>query len=952
MLAALDDDSEADVTSIPSRAHPRPIVRNALEEQTSSSRPDKNTSDSGEDDDNVVSQIPKGRMAARMLGNVQGRTHTEDGDSSDGQGVYARIKRQLLRRKTSQEEKEKPTGVAPAVGSSDHPEEEEHTASTPAARRKTTAEGDRAGRCSTTPQSRSSSLGLFVSPSRSSSKGHTKAAGHAFGSDSDSDLPVNPQANARFQELVARKRAERKAEQQAARKKTEEERVRAQQAFRSIDTAETDSEGEREARRRLTEQARPTRKAGKKALEEMNRETQRMSRNMQLAHQAKTKKKITTKDLFKRFNFRQGLDALGEQAQPGQDVTAPGNSSMVSSDVDASLEQDTPPTSPPSHDDILPKETVEVDETSCREDQAVLATTADAEYADEDLPTLQDVLSQPREDKGKGRTSELPVPQRSAHDDEPDSGSEDDLEIIHTDKASRFPVFDRLPDKRSNESHFLLTLRALAHLTSPSKTRRKGRASMTPSELQAFLHQRARQQARLEKEEKLNELRAKGIFVQTEEEREKDQLELENLLEKARKEAQELAKREKDAAKKDGTVQGGDQLMASEDEGEDGEWEGSKEEEEGEVELSGSEDEEAETDDQDAASDASDDLLDNMAVESDAEDEEPPNERTRIDGENIDDQESDGEPKPAFNVLRARPRRSNVVEDDEDEREIPTFGEHTASTAAPDNRMAAFGFDSASAAPFGLSQAFAGTMADLDSQTQVDGTQRGSQTSFRQFPVATLPEPDDTPMVDVPSTPSVQHRETHVLCAMHEVGVDQTPLKLSPQVILPHTQFSEMPTPTQDAGLQYRSLELSRTEVPQSTEDTLILPIVESPIAKKKGRLQRRKEVLSAMSDVYETDAADPNAINDDGDFIISANAFDVMRKAARKPGQAEVFDKRRSEAKNMVQEQAEESEDEYAGLGGASDDESTGEVDEEIAKMIDEGEVEVDERKIAALYA
>jgi hypothetical protein len=42
----------------------------------------------------------------------------------------------------------------------------------------------------------------------------------------------------------------------------------------------------------LSQKARQPRKASKKALEEMSRETQRMSRNMQLAHQAQTKKKM------------------------------------------------------------------------------------------------------------------------------------------------------------------------------------------------------------------------------------------------------------------------------------------------------------------------------------------------------------------------------------------------------------------------------------------------------------------------------------------------------------------------------------------------------------------------------------------------------------------------------------------------------------------------------------
>lgn len=63
-------------------------------------------------------------------------------------------------------------------------------------------------------------------------------------------------------------------------------------------------------------------------------------------------------------------------------------------------------------------------------------------------------------------------------------------------------------------------------------------------------------------------------------------------------------------------------------------------------------------------------------------------------------------------------------------------------------------------------------------------------------------------------------------------------------------------------------------------------------------------------------------------------------------------FNKKQSAAKEMVEEQAQESEDEYAGLGGASDDESGGSEDEETKQMIEHADVDVDERKLAAFHA
>ena len=75
------------------------------------------------------------------------------------------------------------------------------------------------------------------------------------------------------------------------------------------------------------------------------------------------------------------------------------------------------------------------------------------------------------------------------------------------------------------------------------------------------------------------------------------------------------------------------------------------------------------------------------------------------------------------------------------------------------------------------------------------------------------------------------------------------------------------------------------------------------------------------------------------------------MRQAAIKPT-VPAFDKKRSEAKGMIEEQAEESEDEYAGLGGASDSED-GEYDEETRKMIDDdSEEKLNERAVAKFHA
>jgi mediator of replication checkpoint protein 1 len=175
------------------------------------------------------------------------------------------------------------------------------------------------------------------------------------------------------------------------------------------------------------------------------------------------------------------------------------------------------------------------------------------------------------------------------------------------------------------------------------------------------------------------------------------------------------------------------------------------------------------------------------------------------------------------------------------------------------------------------------------------------------------------------------------------------------------TQFSEFPEPTQDTGFQAISPIKGRfVELPPSTIDTVILqqtpvpdPVNDSQMAKKKGKLRRRNEV-AIVSDDEQGETTNSPAAQEIDEFEISENVFDVMRRASkRKETEVDSFDKKKSEAKEMVQEQAEESEDEYAGLGGASDDDSGGEEDAYVKEIIDdEGGKDADERQLAAFYA
>jgi mediator of replication checkpoint protein 1 len=169
-----------------------------------------------------------------------------------------------------------------------------------------------------------------------------------------------------------------------------------------------------------------------------------------------------------------------------------------------------------------------------------------------------------------------------------------------------------------------------------------------------------------------------------------------------------------------------------------------------------------------------------------------------------------------------------------------------------------------------------------------------------------------------------------------------------------HTQLDEIPEPTQDVGFSF-SRSPAGLMPPPSTVETIMMSVSESPIQQRKGRLQRGlREAALELSDIEE-DFVDVESDLSDVDDIQRApkhrDAFRAMKKGAKKQKAVDDFNKKNSLAKNIVDEQADESEDEYAGLGGASDDDS-GEEDEDTAKMIDHNDVKVDERQIAAFYA
>ena len=856
----------------------------------------------------------------------------EEDEESDGGAAYQRMKKRLAAsNKSTQDGKpqnDTPLPISIKSGDEENAVPERSTA------RKSVEEPSKLGSRTSSPsrnvQSPPSSPGLFVSPHPSpSTKRSSRSTPEA---DSDSGKPSRCLHDTDLQERIQRIRAKRLAKQREG----GAEELRPSALARREEERDSDGDADIENDAQLTQHAKPTRKAGKKAMEAMARDQQRISRNMQLTHQAKTKKRYTTKDLFTRLGFQLPND-------PAETSPLPDSSSVpASSDMQANQAQDTPPTSPPRQEGIADK-----NESSIA--TAVPIATGTVHNQHLPLPSRLDKA-------GPIVVSNVQVDTRSL----PDDGmvelndSEDELEVTHIKK--RFPVFDRMPEKKQHESAPLLHLRSLAQLVKPPQTKKSKQGQVTLAEMEWSLAQKARQQKNRQREERIAELKQRGHIIETEEEREKHQLEIEDMVaqfERQRQEDLSLAKLERDEAKKNGEII--DDLPSSDES--DGDYVGSGEdgmneneddvEAPTELELSGSEEETESVEVQEG--DLADDCSDTSDMEVDEHDQAKIAARLERTKKDTDlEKDSTNQRKQT-----ARSRRYRVVDDeDESDKETPD-PVLLAQQVTQDNDMAAFGFNHMNSG-LGLTQMFAGTMASLESgsavqpeaeQDSLDFLRNLPDTqpaaNFTQVPESTVPNSQSLawPQEESESSPNVQF----------SLGISQV-IKTSP--VLCRTQLEDF-EPTQDAGFSF-SRSPAGLVPPPSTVDTIMMPIAELPIKLRKSKLHRgRREATVELSDV-EGDVAmaqDQMSEDDIQRPPKPSDAFIRMKKAAKKQKAQEEFNKKRSLAKEAVMEQAEESEDEYAGLGGASDDDE-GEEEQELKDMIDHDDVKVDERRIAAFYA
>ncbi|KAI0833106.1 MRC1-like domain-containing protein [Hypoxylon sp. FL0890] len=866
----------------------------------------------------------------------------------------------------------------------------------------------------TTPEVRAntdipSSPGLFVTPAPETPGAPRQSTAE---SDTDDELPHNLGKNERFQALVARKRQERLAREE------EEERKRKERAERMAEQIPTQSDidddvsdiTDDDGGRRLTQKvSRPARKASKKAIEEMNRETQRLSRSLQLAHEAKTKKKIPKASLFERFNFRTEAATTEKKSMSSSRPTTPGSVQHT----DAEVPDSTPPSSPPlaTKSSQNPPTTPKATETSVNLDDVFGGD-------DTELPSLEDALAQSKkEDKGKGKAIENMVDTTETKTAKPSKlkrqvrvklppmradlvtiDSDDELEITNSKKGRLDAIFDRIPEKKAQESRSLDVQRRLAHLSSPTRESSRGRnakPSMTPAELQMTLLQRARAQAKLERDERLKLLQSKGITVQTEEERQRDDEEIEDIVARERQKIEESMRREREEAKKarkERKQNGKDDPLAWDDSDDDS-YEESEQEDPAEIEYSGSEEEkEGEEDDEmdDAENADEDEPAGNPIFEDEAEEDgESEEELTPKPNRNVaSDDEADDE-LPAMKSRRTK-KHAHIVSDDEDEiqatpRPKATFPKsppvaNTSSPKIPTSvlRSATKSFipglpvPAAAPAGLGLTQIFAGTMDDSQAG-QPSGTPLQFAPSLDDFPdsqfSATAGQSRDGMVLDSQNTQNIdtQARETQTQGVQLHFSQSQAH-GFESLMQINGTQMSQLIEPTQDGGFQgFSPLKQRFVDAPQSTVDTVLMggtpddeTVLESPLVKR-GKLRRRDENPILFSTMASTDipgspSARSRAAPQDADMDANAaaSAFKLMEKAARrKKRMQEKFDKKKSKAIEMIEEQAEESEDEYAGLGGADGEDSSEEDEELVKEMIDDAAGnDANDAKLAGFFA
>lgn len=578
----------------------------------------------------------------------------------------------------------------------------------------------------------------------------------------------------------------------------------------------------------------------------------------------------------------------------------------------------------------------------------------------------------PALDKGKGKAIEksppnakliLPPIKITVSKRPPKSGSDSDsdLEILQPGREKKVA--------NSERQKIVEQLRQVRRVKRPVEA--QGKQKLTAQELQTDLLKKSRLQAAQEREERIEELKSKGIIVLTAEERAKEEKQVEDMLEKARKEALAIRRGEKrnEKAQKGEILKEENAIIESGDDEEEEDWL----EEEDVVDISGSEDDEEIESEQekgegpevnkshdfsdDGEEDGRDDIADDgigspgfVSLSSMYPPEgdlgsllprlsEMP--AAYIDAEaDSDSDESNGDFAPLKSLKRKEQRRKSRVVEDDDELEIEQ------EAIAPESRIPSiFRNKVAHPALLGMTQLFdaTGLPASVNVSVGPDAVKEKAD-SLRKDPGDGIPNSQARLDFGEEQILDLHYSQDGDRLAMNETSLPALDLHYEPS-----TQLSTFPDPTQDQGFTRSSSPAPpRFGLTQEEPSSPIVQIPNSqPPTRKKRRLVRRGVNREGEDEVEGNEQQEQTAEKP------IETAFDMMRKAARRAKQLDDFDKSKSGAKEMVHEQAEESEDEYAGIGGASDEEGADGHDSDFEGMIDdENHEKVDEADIAAFYA
>ena len=756
-------------------------------------------------------------------------------------------------------------------------------------------------------------------------------------SSDEDDAPAAILKTDRFKALVAKAQRER-LEKEAAEK---EKLARRREAEDDMVVSSEDGETTKKGKVRKEKGERPTRKTAKKAILDIQKETQRIQRNQQLAHEARSRTKVTKNDLFAKFGFKP--EGMEEEVQVEKEVRV---EEVVMEDVPEVQEEKGGSAS--DVEEIFNKLVDAATKGPTPKKKPVSPAAAKA------------VPPSPKIDKGKGRALPSPpppdpkperplrihLPAKALQLDSDDS----DLEIIDPAREKEKANARAGAEKQKLIQSLIRERKYTANIRlSPNKKK-----VPTAKQLHAKLQAASRKQAVDEREERMQELRAQGIHIPTAEEREKEMAEVENLVEKARLEALRIKKleRRREKAKK------GEKLDDDDDE-DDGDWfDGEVPEDEGLTQLSAEDSDEAAFLDGEAEESGSSDNDEEKDGDEEKEDVEMEGADESVSPtfslSSIKDQQRDSvSPTPrlsdmpavledsdsddgAFAPLKRKQRRAARVIDDEEEDEAPpTVQKKPEPSSVPDI------FKNFAGPSMGMTQLFAGSAV---STADVVGTMGAKVDALRlrhapedSIPNSQAPDEDESQDI-VPDTQLGNKLDlSYTQDVEYQVLATQEEEPLSTQ---------DMPEPTQDNGFTFSSSPVPprfTSTSPARTVPTQLLDDDElSPSKPKRGRLSRTRQNFSDS----EQSAADSSADAD--------SAPSPVKKAPKpKRAPAPAYDKKTSEAKGLFHEQASESEDEYAGIGGASGDEGSDASDAEVRAMLNDTHDEtLDERELAAFYA